>query len=138
MLNIAVVDKLHSLYQGRPVSLKEGDAFVPIKFLDSYEELEHWQPFAYSTPAPGYLGSPAYSTSTFACLCKLALVMSDILSSIYTERSHDQSPAELSSMLDKLQLKLDSWRDALPPHLRFDPAKYESPTFPPPHVFSLQ
>jgi hypothetical protein len=64
--------------------------------------------------------------------------MSDILSSIYTERSHDQSPAELSTMLDKLQLKLENWRDELPSHLRFDPAKFTSPTFPPPHVFSLQ
>jgi hypothetical protein len=111
---------------------------VPIKFLDSYEELEHWQPFAYSTSSPGYLGSPAYSTSTFTYLCRLSLTMSDILSSIYTERSHDQSPAELACMLDKLQLKLDGWWDSLPAHLRFSPVEKQTQSFPPPHVFSLQ
>ncbi|KAB8225985.1 PrpF protein-domain-containing protein [Aspergillus novoparasiticus] len=132
-----VVDKIQSLYQGRPVSLKETDALVPIKFLDTYEELEHWQPFAYSTSAPDYPGMPAYSISTFTCLCKLSLTMSDILSCIYTERSSNQSPAELASMLDDLQLRLDQWQAGLPEHLRFDPGKAHSVAFPPPHVSSL-
>ncbi|KAE8363457.1 PrpF protein-domain-containing protein [Aspergillus caelatus] len=132
-----VVDKIQSLYQGRPVSLKETDALVPIKFLDTYEELEHWQPFAYSTSAPDYPGMPAYSISTFTYLCKLSLTMSDILSCIYTERSSNQSPAELASMLDELQLRLDQWQVGLPEHLRFDPGKAHSVAFPPPHVSSL-
>ncbi|KAL5343098.1 PrpF protein-domain-containing protein [Aspergillus crustosus] len=132
-----VVDKIQSLYQGRPVSLKETDALVPIKFLDTYEELEHWQPFAHSTPARDYPGTPAYSTSTFTFLCKLSLTMSDILSCIYTERSFDQSPAELARMLDHLQLRLDQWQASLPEHLRFDPWKTHSLAFPPPHVSSL-
>ena len=117
--------------------MKDTDALVPIKFLDTYEELENWQPFAYSTSASDYPGSPAYSTSTFTFLCKLSITMSDILSCIYTERSFDQSPAELASMLDKLQLKLNQWHDSLPCHLQFDLAKSQSATFPPPHVFSL-
>jgi len=132
------VDKVQSLYQGRPVSLKETDALVPIKFLDTYEELEHWQPIAYSISAPDYRGMPAYSTSTFTFLCKLSLTMSDILSSIYTERSSNQSPSELASMLNELQLKLDQWQESLPKHLQFDPGKAHSLAFPPPHVSSLQ
>ncbi|KAB8261309.1 PrpF protein-domain-containing protein [Aspergillus pseudonomiae] len=132
-----VVDKIQSLYQGRPVSLKDTDALVPIKFLDTYEELEHWQPFAYTTSAPDYPGMPAYSISTFTCLCKLSLIMSDILSCIYTERSSNQRPAELASMLDELQLRLDQWKATLPEHLRFDPGKARSVAFPPPHVSSL-
>lgn len=137
-LTDVVVDKIQSLYQGRPVSLKEAEALVPIKFLDSFEELEHWQPFAYSTSATDYPGSPAYSISTFTFLCKLSITMSDILGCIYTERSSDQSPTELAGMLEKLQLKLDKWQTSLPTHLQFDPAKSNSGTFPPPHVFSLQ
>ena len=133
-----MVDKIQSLYQGRPASLKETDALVPIKFLDTFEELEHWQPFAYSTSAPDYPGSPAYSISTFKSLCELSITMSDILSCIYTERSFDQNPADLASMLEKLQLKLDSWEKSLPSHLQFDFAKTNSITYPPPHVFSLQ
>jgi hypothetical protein len=135
---LTVVDKIQSLYQGRPVSLKETDALVPIKFLDTYEELEHWQPFAYSTCAPDYPGTPAYSTSTFTLLCKLSLIMSDILSCIYTERSIDQSPTELASMLERLQLRLNQWQASLPNHLRFDPGKARGLAFPPPHVSSLQ
>lgn len=134
-----VVDKMQSLYQGRPVSLKEADAVVPIKFLDTYEELEHWRPFAYSSLTPDYPGSPAYSVSTFAALCKLALPMSDILSSIYTERSVDQTSADLASTLDKLQHKLDEWKAGLPDQVQCnlnDPQSLSN--LPPPHVFSLQ
>ncbi|KAI4622321.1 hypothetical protein J4E83_005063 [Alternaria metachromatica] len=83
-----VVDKIQSLYQGRPVSMT--DTLVPTKFLDTYEELEHWTPFSYSTqPDAVYLGSPAYSISTFRHLCQLSVILSDILSTIYTERSFD-------------------------------------------------
>lgn len=109
---------------------------VPIKFLDTYEELESWQPFAYSTQTTrDYSGSPAYSISTFTSLCKLSIAMSDILSCIYTERTSDQSPAELSSMLDKLQLKLNEWQTSLPDYLQ---AHVVSEVVPPPHVLSLQ
>ncbi|KAL4959774.1 PrpF protein-domain-containing protein [Aspergillus stella-maris] len=132
-----VVDKIQSLYQGRPVSLKETDAFVPIKFLDTYEELEHWQPFAYSNCASNYPGMPAYSTSTFASLCKLSIIMSDILSCIYTERSFNQNPTELASKLEDFQLRLDQWEFLLPNHLHFDSAISKAVIFPPPHVFSL-
>lgn len=109
---------------------------VPIKFLDSYEEFEHWKPFAYNTQKPDYPGSPAYSVSTFTSLCRLSVAMSDILSSIYTERAFDQSPAQLSTMLENLDSKLTAWRDGLPGHLVFDPTK--STHAPPPHVLSLQ
>lgn len=132
------MDKIQSLYQGRPVSLKKSDALVPIKFLDVYEELEHWMPFAYSESVSDYEGSPAYSTSTFASLCKLSLVMSDILSSMYTERSSDQSPSKLAGERTNLHKKLRDWDDALPSHLRIDTAKLRNRQFPPPHVFSLQ
>ncbi|KAM6504683.1 hypothetical protein FSOLCH5_015185 [Fusarium solani] len=130
-----VVDKIQSLYQGRPVTLKEADAMVPIKFLDTYEELEFWRPFAYSIPTTGdYPGSPAYSVSTFTSLCKLSIAMSDILSCIYTERTTAQSPAELSNMLEKLQLKLNEWQTSLPDHLQADTVNV---VLPPPHVLSL-
>jgi hypothetical protein len=134
-----VIDKMQSLYQGRPVSLKDTDVLVPIKFLDTHEELQDWQPFAYSTLTPKYSGSPAYSVSTFSALCRLSLVMSDILSCIYTERCVDQSSADLTNMLDKLQVKLDDWKAALPNHIQLNLLDPEGATsFPPPHVFSLQ
>jgi hypothetical protein len=131
-----VVDKIQSLYQGRPVTLKESDVLVPIKFLDTYEEFEHWTPFAYTTQSTTYSGSPAYSVSTFASLCRLSVVMSDILGEIYRERIFNESPNTLSALLERLDLKLATWRKDLPRHLSFDPKK--STQLPPPHVFSLQ
>ncbi|EAT82852.1 hypothetical protein SNOG_09587 [Parastagonospora nodorum SN15] len=133
---IMIIDKIQSLYQGRPVTIKEADTLVPIKFQDTYEELEHWAPFAYSTQSnAAYLGSPAYSISTFRHLCKLSVVLSDILSTIYTERSFDSSPGELSSKLESIHLKLTTWRSELPEHLAVDVKKM--PITPPPHVLSL-
>jgi len=130
------VDKIQSLYQGRPASLKESDTLVPIKFLDTYEEFENWRPFAYSVHSTHYPGSPAYSVSTFTALCRLSVVMSDILSCIYAERAFDQSSAQLSTVLESLNTKLAAWKNSLPAHLNFDPNK--STQIPPPHRLSLQ
>lgn len=43
-----VIDKIQSLYQGRPATLQASQCDVPIVFKDEYEELEHWAPFAYT------------------------------------------------------------------------------------------
>lgn len=131
------MDKIQSLYQGRPVTIKEADTRVPLKFLDTYEELEHWTPFAYSTQTNGYKGSLSYSVSTFTALCKLSIILSEILSSIYTEQSFDKSASELSKMRDDLYSKLVAWSDGLPSHLRFNPS-IKTGIAPPPHVLSLQ
>ena len=132
-----MIDKIQSLYQGRPVSIKESDTLVPIKFQDTYEELEHWTPFAYSTQSSTpYGGSPAYSISTFRCLCQLSVILGDILSIFFTERTFDSSPGELSSKLESIHLKLTTWRKQLPEHLAVDVKK--APVTPPPHVLSLQ
>ncbi|KAK0647419.1 putative transcriptional regulatory protein [Lasiodiplodia hormozganensis] len=132
-----VVDRIQSLYQGRPVTLQEADTRVPILFLDTYEELEQWFPFAYSPDnLCSYPGHPAHSVSTFAALCKLSIIMSDILSCIYAERSFDRDPSELSTMLESLQQRLQSWEYDLPSHLNFNPLN-EAEETPPPHVLSL-
>lgn len=131
-----VVDKIQSLYQGRPVSIKESDTLVPIKFLDTYEELEHWAPFAYTAQTDSYPGSPAFSVSTFRQLCLLSVILGEILSSIYTERSSNTSPGDLSTRLQDVHQKLTAWRENLPDHLTFTPAK--TAFIPPPHVLSLQ
>ncbi|KAJ8119080.1 hypothetical protein OPT61_g70 [Boeremia exigua] len=130
-----VVDKIQSLYQGRPVSIKESDTLVPIKFLDTYEELEHWAPFAYTAQTNSYPGSPSFSVSTFRQLCLLSVILGEILSSIYTERSSKTSPGDLSSKLQSIHQKLVSWLQSLPDHLTFTPNK--TSFIPPPHVMSL-
>ena len=129
-----VVDKIQSLYQGRPASLQDFDTKVSLSILDNDEELEEWQPFAYPD-VESYPGSPAYSVSTFTQLCKLSLILNGILNKVYSERSSARSPDELLATLESLDLQLKSWHDAIPDHLRFNPSI--SNTTPPPHVVSL-
>ncbi|KAJ5677231.1 uncharacterized protein N7477_002864 [Penicillium maclennaniae] len=129
-----VVDKIQSLYQGRPASLQDFDTQVSLTFLDQYEELEHWQPFAY-TDVQSYPGSPAYSVSTFTELCKLSLILNSILNKVYSERSSNRSPQELLTTLSALDTQSKDWYNALPEHLQFsNPATQVTP---PPHVLSL-
>ncbi|KAH8423209.1 uncharacterized protein LDX57_000963 [Aspergillus melleus] len=129
-----VVDKIQSLYQGRPASLQHFDTKVSLSFLDQFEELEHWQPFAYSD-VRSYCGSPAYSVSTFTELCKLSLILNGILNAVYSERSSNVSPQELIASLMSLDAQLQSWQHALPAHLQFSSDSAQPP--PPPHVLSL-
>ncbi|KAH6632930.1 fungal-specific transcription factor [Boeremia exigua] len=125
-----VIDKIQSLYQGRPVSIRESDALVPLKFLDTYEELEHWSPFAYNIDS--YPGSPSFSVSTFKQLCLLSIILSDIIGNIYTE---SRPNADLTTKLHSIHQTLVSWRDNLPDHLTFTPTK--TSFTPPPHVMKL-
>ena len=129
-----VVDKIQSLYQGRPVSLQHCDTRVSLSFMDHYEELEPWQPFAYSD-TQSYSGSPGYSVSTFIQLCKLSLVLNEILNKVYSERSLNRSPHDLIASLNTLDGQLREWYDALPDHLRFN--AHATKVVPPPHVLSL-
>ncbi|OAA59370.1 fungal specific transcription factor domain-containing protein [Cordyceps fumosorosea ARSEF 2679] len=130
-----IVDKIQSLYQGRPVTLKESDTLMPIKFLDTYEEFEYWRPMAFSLQSTEYQGTPAYSVSTFTALCRLSVVMSDILSDVYAERTFDKMPSELSALLENLDNKLKAWKSSLPDHLTMDSKNVLKAK--PPHVFSL-
>ncbi|CAI6099432.1 unnamed protein product [Clonostachys chloroleuca] len=130
-----VVDKIQSLYQGRPVTLKESDTLVPIKFLDTYEELEYWKPFAFPSQSHSYKGSPTYSISTFTALCRLSIIMSDILSLIYTERSSDKAAEDLLEMQKSLHIRLLTWKNSLASHLVWDSSG--DGDVPPPNIFSL-
>lgn len=127
-----VVDKIQSLYQGRPASLQDFDTKVSLTFLDYYEELEDWHPFAYSD-VQSYPGSPAYSVSTFTELCKLSRILNGILNKVYSERSPNRSAQDLVATLTSLDNQLKDWEENLPSHLRFTSGT--SP--PPPHVLSV-
>lgn len=129
-----VVDKIQSLYQGRPVSLQHLESQVPLTFLDQFEEMEYWKPFAY-TNNKAYAGSPAYGVSTFTELCKLSIILNEILNKVYSERSATAAPEEVIEKLNYLHSELVAWYSALPPHLKFEPGR--GPSVPPPHVLSL-
>lgn len=129
-----VVDKIQSLYQGRPVSLQHLESQVPLTFLDKYEEMEYWKPFAYPN-TKAYAGSPAFGVSTFTQLCKLSIILNGILNKVYSEQSANAASVELVEKLNSLHSELMAWYDTLPSHLRFEPGK--GAAVPPPHVLSL-
>jgi len=132
-----VVDKMQSLYQGRPASLRAADSQVSIKFLDTYEELEHWLPYAYTTETR-YTGSAGYSVSTFTELCKLCVILNDILDKMYCEGRTARPVNELMEDLDNLETRLQCWQSELPEHLQLDPkSEIRTANIPPPHVLSL-
>jgi len=129
-----VVDKIQSLYQGRPASIQETDTRVPITFLDRYEELEQWAPFAFRE-TQSYASSPAYSVTTFVELCKLCLIMNRIMNKVYTENSATTDPDKAVEDLNALHSELTAWRNGLPIHLAWSPGSKAA--CPPPHVLSL-
>ncbi|KAK7409593.1 hypothetical protein QQX98_008188 [Neonectria punicea] len=112
----AVLDKVQSIYQGRPARLREIDNRVPIKFLDEYEELEPFHTLTYSLN-PKQLDHPTYNVSTFEQLCKLGIIMDRILCNLYAERSLSKDAMELLQTAQVLYNELKDWRDALPSHL---------------------
>ena len=126
---------------------------VPHRFLDRYEELELWTPFAFGG-SYRYPGSPARAISTFTALCSLSTllvnismgIMSDpdtdtegnylqgrIISDVYSE-TKDPLPERRMRGLSRC---LDKWQTELPVEIRYDPTRPEQ-VVPPPHVLSLQ
>ena len=134
LIYTAVVDKIQSLYQGRPANLQHASCRVPLLFLDQYEEHEYWQPLV--TGSRHYPEHPAYSVSTFENLCKLCVIIDQILNKIYAEQSLKRGPDGLFEDVRLLHQELETWFKLLPEHLRFDPSN-SMQVVPPPQVLSL-
>jgi len=113
---IKAMDKVQSIYQGRPTRLHERDTNVPIAFLDDFEELEDFCTFTYSAQSMT-LGSPTYGIATFKHFSKLSIVMDDILCQLYSEKGtalHFKESIELAHNLDR---ELESCHQEAPTHL---------------------
>ena len=117
------------------MDLQWDDCRVPLSFLDQYEERELWQPLD-GTGSRHYPQTPAYSVSTFTSLCKLCVIMNDILNNIYTKRSQEHGLQSLAIPIESLQKKLTQWYDTLEDHLKFN-ASDPVQVVPPPSVLSL-
>ncbi|KAJ3543638.1 hypothetical protein NM208_g3465 [Fusarium decemcellulare] len=129
------LDKVQSIYQGRPARLREADNCVPIQFLDEYEELQEFNTVTYSE-RPGQLGCPTYSVSTFEQLCKLSIIMDRILCNLYAERSSERAARDLLITSTTLHEELRRWKSELPAHLLVNLDDPKSSTILP-HTLSL-
>ena len=81
---IKAMDKVQSIYQGRPTRLHKRDPKLPIPFLDEFEELESFSSHTYSTQSMT-VESPSYGISTWQHFSRLSIVVDDIICQLYSE-----------------------------------------------------
>lgn len=119
-----ICEKLQSLYLGRPPTIRLRDARVSQDFIDTFEELELWEPYQdpvapdasrmmLSSGAP-----PAYSVSVFQQLCLLSKIMTRIINKIYFVGATAWKTLNEVRPLDDA---LKAWYLDLPPHLAYEP-----------------
>ncbi|BCS17182.1 Zn(II)2Cys6 transcription factor [Aspergillus puulaauensis] len=119
-----VCEKLQSLYLGRPPTIRLQDVRVSQDFMDTFEELEPWEPYneaitdtttnkAASSPAP-----LAHSMTTFQQLCLLSQLMTQIIDKIYYVGATASKTIDQIGALDDA---LTAWYCGLPAHLAYEP-----------------
>ncbi|RSL41340.1 hypothetical protein CEP53_012813 [Fusarium sp. AF-6] len=78
-----IIDKIHSLYQGRPPILCEAESNIPVRFLDDFEELEGFNTLSYST-GPNLNSLPLYNITVLTKTCELCMIMERLLTGLYS------------------------------------------------------
>ncbi|KAJ6183682.1 hypothetical protein N7519_004983 [Penicillium mononematosum] len=117
-----VCEKLQSLYLGRPPTIRLQDVRVSQDLLDTFEELEPWQPYDdYDAPEARSTSSPlplAHSVTVFQQLCLLSQVMTQIIDKIYCVGA---TASTTLHEIRPLEDTLTAWYSNLPDHLIYEP-----------------
>lgn len=146
-------DKIISLYLGRMPAFTPSTEEVPLSFMDDYSDKELWAPYYGETPAPENVAASNYPpvqgfvVSCFKHLCKLCVILNDLMHDIYSSSAtarrsaeiYEQSPEGRSANEDpfiKIARDLRDWWISLPGHLRIAPDQMPS-LAPPVHIMSL-
>lgn len=133
-------DATQALYLGRPCMFASAQARVPLQLLDTFEELEDWEPYIDpKSPAqapPPYNRQPAHAVSTFSSLVRL-LQISTRINDLYGIQCVKYTPEYLSNKKESIEREFEKWQNMLPSHLRFDPDDNSIVT-PPPHQITPQ
>ncbi|BCS25443.1 fungal specific transcription factor domain-containing protein [Aspergillus puulaauensis] len=126
-----MTDKFQSLYLGRAPALRSTDVQPPTELLDSYEEMELWEPYRGLDDSSGdqavYQPRLSYAISTFASLLRLAEIANQIIEAFYSKDSMHTATDELREMKTTINTQLDDWERSLPSHLHFDPGTDPTP-----------
>jgi hypothetical protein len=109
-------DKVQSIYQGRPVRLRNTECSVSMSFLDEYEELELFESLTYSA-TPRRTDTSTRSVSINAATCKLSILAELIIEILYAEKSSLRDGQALLEAATSLKAELELWRSSLPTHL---------------------
>ncbi|KOS43066.1 hypothetical protein ACN38_g6047 [Penicillium nordicum] len=117
-----ICDKLQSLYLGRPPTIRLQDVRVSQDLLDTFEELEPWQPYDdCDPPETRSASSPlplAHSVTVFQQLCLLSQAMAQIIDKIYcVGATRSTTLHEVRALEDTLT----EWYSNLPAHLIYEP-----------------
>ncbi|KAE8163831.1 fungal-specific transcription factor domain-containing protein [Aspergillus tamarii] len=119
-----VCEKLQSLYLGRPPTIRLQDVHVSQEFMDTFEELEPWEPYnepvtdTITNNAASSTAPLAYSVTTFQQLCLLSQIMTQIIDKIYYVGA---TAAKTIHQIEALDDALTAWYRRLPAHLAYEP-----------------
>lgn len=134
-----VTDATQALYLGRPCMFAATEARVPLHFLDTFEELEEWEPYndSQSLPEnrpPAFVPQPAFALSTFSWLVRLFQISTHI-TDLYGIQVMKCTSEYLQEKKAKIERELECWNTSLPNHLKFDGSGLVTP---PPHQITPQ
>lgn len=119
-----VCEKLQSLYLGRPPIIRLQDVHVSQDFMDTFEEMEPWEPYdeqstgTISKNAASSTAPLAYSVTTFQQLCLLSQIMTQIIDKMYYVGATASKTLHQIRVLDNA---LTAWYRGLPAHLAYEP-----------------
>jgi hypothetical protein len=129
-----VTDVTQSLFLGRPCMFATVEARVPLLFLDTFEELDEWQP--YVDPRAGvpsaYEPQPARAISTFTSLIRLAKV-GKMISDIYDIAIIKLDTKAVLNAKASIEQNLEGWINTSTKYLQLD-----ADHAPPPHQITPQ
>jgi hypothetical protein len=122
----------------------------PPLLVDDFSDTEPWSPYfgeissESDVKPPHYPPTPGYVVSCFRQLCKLSIILNDLMHGIYspTAAAHhgsnesDPSKPALDTPFMRIARDLREWWIALPPYLRIAPDRMPS-LAPPTHIVSL-
>lgn len=146
-------DKILSLYLGRMPGFTPNTEEVPLNFMDDYSDSDMWAPYYGESPqpelasAPNYPPCPGYVVSCFRQLCKMCVILNDLMQNIYApeaaarrdmeeEEYTGGTKASNEAPFIRISRDLRDWLMSLPAHLRINPDQMP-PLAPPPHIVSL-
>jgi hypothetical protein len=130
-------DKAISLYLGRMPALTELPFDHAPELMDNFAEHEFWTPYygesgnLSAIPSDQYPPMHSYAISCFENLCRLAVIINDIIEHLYSKRP----PLEMDGALREIRDKLDTWRRQSPEHLVYRPDSLPEICCPP-HIFT--
>jgi hypothetical protein len=125
-----------SLYLGRMPTMTELPSVHYPELLDDFQEHDLWVPDDAPTAGPDD-STPVFPhmkfhiVSSFVNVCKLAVIISDIITFLYSGRHGE----DVNVASRAIRERLDSWRALTPEHLKIDPNNLPE-ICPVPHVVS--